>query len=218
MTSSSRSTQASHLRLAVVLLAAGEGSRLGVHPKSLLRKDGQTLLQRFSSAIQRFTPIEYIVVTGFHAQVIESEIKKLNLSRDYSIKTIQNCSPDKGQASSVRLGLESLKEKFDVLLVALSDQPEIGVGEIQELLDEFDKRNGNEEIILPMVDGQRGNPVLLSCKAVLDILKIPGMVCRAFMDVHPEQVRIMHTRNEAFILDVDTPEDIQKHQLSLFNI
>ncbi|MEY3419463.1 MAG: hypothetical protein RJA46_1234, partial [Pseudomonadota bacterium] len=39
MKSSSPLPQASQLRLAVLLLAAGEGSRLGKHPKALLRKE-----------------------------------------------------------------------------------------------------------------------------------------------------------------------------------
>jgi CTP:molybdopterin cytidylyltransferase MocA len=97
----------------------------------------------------------------------------------------------------------------------LSDQPEIGTKEVQALLEEFSKRKGDEEIILPMVNGQRGNPVLFSKKAVLNTLSTPGMVCRSFMDTHPENVRVMETNNQGFILDVDTPEDIQKHQLSL---
>jgi CTP:molybdopterin cytidylyltransferase MocA len=215
MTSSSPSTPASHLRLAVLLLAAGEGSRLGTHPKALLRKDSQTLLQRFSSAIQGFAPSEYIVVTGFHAGVIESEIEKLNASLAHPIKVIQNPAPEKGHASSVRLGLESFIGEFDVLLVALSDQPEIGVREVQELLDAFLKREIGEEIILPMVEGRRGNPVLFSQKAISAILATPGMVCREYMDAHPGQVRTMLASNQAFVMDVDTPEDIQQHKLSL---
>lgn len=215
MTSSSPSTPASRLRLAVLLLAAGEGSRLGTHPKALLRKDGQTLLQRFSSAIQGLAPTEYIVVTGFHAGAIEFEIEKLNASLAHPIKVIQNPAPEKGHASSVRLGLESLKWEFDVLLVALSDQPEIGVKEIQELLDSFLLREVGEEIILPMVEGRRGNPVLFSQKAISEILAIPGMVCRKYMDSHPQLVQAMLTSNQAFVLDIDTPEDIQRHKLSL---
>jgi molybdenum cofactor cytidylyltransferase len=215
MTSSSPSTPALHLRLVVLLLAAGEGSRLGSHPKALLRKDGQTLLERFSNAIQGFAPNEYIVVTGFHAEAIESEIEKLNASLAHQIKVIQNSAPEKGHASSVRLGLESLKGEFDVLLVALSDQPEIGVREVQELLDSFLKRENGEEIILPIVEGKRGNPVLFSRKAISEILASPEMVCRQYMDTHPEKVRAMLTSNQAFVMDVDTPEDIQWHKLSL---
>lgn len=217
MTSSSPSTQATQLRLAVLLLAAGEGSRLGTHPKALLHRDGQTLLQQFSSSIQKLNPVQYIVVTGFHAQAIESEIARLNTLLACPIQTVQNPSPERGQASSVRLGLESLQVKFDVLLVALSDQPEIGDAEVHDLLEEFLKRGVGEEIILPIVDGKRGNPVLFSYKAISEILKSTGVVCRTYMDAHPNQVREMHTSKRGFVMDVDTPEDIQKHKLSLFN-
>ncbi len=215
MTSSSSSNQASHLRLAVLLLAAGKGSRLGAHPKALLLKDGQTLLRRFSSAIQEFAPDEYIVATGFHTKAIESDIAKWNASLAHPIKTIQNSAPERGQASSVRLGLESIQGEFDVLLVALSDQPEIGAREVQELLDAFLNRDIGEEIILPMVEGNRGNPVLFSQRVVSEVLATPGMVCREYMDAHPDKVRTMLTSNQAFVMDVDTPEDIQHHKLSL---
>lgn len=216
MTSSSLSAPDSKLRIAVLLLAAGEGSRLGIYPKALLHRDGKTLLECFSSAIQGFNPVEYIVVTGFHAHLIESEIAKLNTSLAHPLRVIRNTSPQEGQPSSVRLGLESLDADFDVLLVALSDQPEVGAKEIQELLDEYAKREGGQEIILPMVNGRRGNPVLFSYQAVSDVLDKPGMVCRAYMDAHADKVRAMPTSNQAFVMDVDTPEDIQRHKLNQF--
>jgi len=216
MTSSSLSAPDSKLRIAVLLLAAGEGSRLGTYPKALLHRDGKTLLEHFSSAIQGFSPVECIVLTGFHGELIESEIAKLNTSLAHPLKVIRNTSPQEGQPSSVRLGLESLDADFDVLLVALSDQPEVGAKEIQELLDEYAKREGGQEIILPMVDGRRGNPVLFSYQAVSDVLDKPGMVCRAYMDAHADKVRAMPTSNEAFVMDVDTPEDIQRHKLNQF--
>ena len=215
MTSFNPSTQVSDLRLAVLLLAAGEGSRLGVHPKALLRKGDQTLLALFSAAIQGFAPTEYIVVTGFHSGAIESEIETMNSFLVHPIQVIQNPAPERGQTSSVRLGLESLKGEFDVLLVALSDQPEIGAREVQELLDAFLLREVGEEVILPMVEGRRGNPVLFSRKAISEILAKPGMVCREYMDTYPDKVMAMFTSNQAFVMDVDTPEDIQQHKLSL---
>jgi CTP:molybdopterin cytidylyltransferase MocA len=101
------------------------------------------------------------------------------------------------------------------LLVVLSDQPQVGTKEVRELLEEYAQRVKGEEVILPMVDGQRGNPVLFSKQAVLDTLTTPGMVCRTYMDAYPQNVRMMQTPNQAFIQDVDTPEDIQIHKLSV---
>jgi molybdenum cofactor cytidylyltransferase len=68
---------------------------------------------------------------------------------------------------------------------------------------------------LPMVNRRRGNPVLFSKNAVEEILAIPDLACRPYMDAHPEKIRAIQTSNSAFVLDVDTPEDIQDHKLTL---
>lgn len=209
MTLTGKSSQNSHLRLAILLLAAGEGSRLGGHPKALLKKDGNTLLRSFFTCAQEVMPIEVVIVTGFYAQAIEAEIESCH-TLNLPIQIVRNTNPQEGQASSVRLGLEALKSDYDVLLVCLSDQPHIGSSEIQILLEQFDQRDADEEIVLPQVNGQRGNPVLFSKKVVDDILLIPGMVCRPYMDQHPAKVKIYETDSTAFILDVDTEVDIQK--------
>ena len=61
-----------------------------------------------------------------------------------------------------------------------------------------------------MVNGQRGNPVLFSKPIIGKILAIPGMVCRPYMDQHPELVKTFITTNQAFVMDVDTQKDIEK--------
>ena len=215
MTSSNPPAQAPGFRLIVLLLAAGEGSRLGSYPKALLCKDGLSLMKHLSKVIEEFHPVECVVVTGFHGEAIEAELAKINTTVTYSMKAVRNITPEKGQASSVRLGLESCIGEFDALLVVLSDQPQVGTKEVRELLEEYAQRVKGEEVILPMVDGQRGNPVLFSKQAVLDTLTTPGMVCRTYMDAYPQNVRMMQTPNQAFIKDVDTPEDIQTHKLSV---
>ena len=217
MTSSDKSTHQS-LRLAVLHLVAGEGSRLGSLPKALLIKDQQSLLKRFCAAVQELQQIELVelvMVTGFHAHAIEEEI--WNIQKDFPIAMTvsRNSTPEKGQGSSVRLGLESLQKSFDVLLVALSDQPNIGSQEITALLAEYQLKLPEQEIVLPVVQGRRGNPVLFSAAAVQKILEDSVMVCRSYMDQHPERVRVMNTPVEAYILDVDTVADIQRERLQL---
>lgn len=210
MTISGESFKNPKLRLAILLLAAGEGGRLGGFPKALLKKEGESLLSRFLQAIQKFNPVETLVVTGFFADAIEIEINSIRQKTDNSIAIVKNPNPEEGQSSSVRLGLESLKSGYDVLLVALCDQPNIGVSEIEALLEQFNQAGFNKEIVLPMVNGSRGNPVLFSKKVIEEILATPGMVCRPFMDKHPELVKRFETNNQAYLLDVDTQADIQK--------
>ncbi|MBU3618821.1 NTP transferase domain-containing protein [Polynucleobacter sp. JS-Fieb-80-E5] len=210
MTVSGESSKSPNLRLAILILAAGEGSRLGGYPKALLKKGGDSLLKRFIQSTQSFDPIETLVVTGFYSDQIEAEIKLLKPAVANPITWVKNLQPELGQASSVRLGLESLKSDYDVLLIALCDQPGIGSDEVEALLWQCNQRGANQEVVLPMVDGQRGNPVLFSKLIIEKILAIPGMVCRPYMDLHPELVKTFVTDNQAFVMDVDTQKDIEK--------
>jgi len=216
MTSLGKQLGSSNLRLAVLLLAAGEGSRLGLTPKALLQKDGQSLLSHFSHAIKAFSPIEFLVVTGFYGDVIESELAQLKEELDLPIESVRNPQPELGQASSVRLGLEALKSAYDGLLIALCDQPLVGANEIDALLQQFEQRGEQKEVVLPMVGQQRGNPVVFSAKVISDILAIPQMVCRPFMDQHPELVQIFVTDNKAYVADVDTESELSQFDLKRF--
>jgi CTP:molybdopterin cytidylyltransferase MocA len=210
MTVSSESSKSPLLRLAILILAAGEGSRLGGTPKALLKKDGGSLLKRFIYSTKGLDPIETLVVTGFYFEEVEAEITSLARDIQSPLSWIRNPNPEVGQASSVRLGIESLKSHYDVLLIALCDQPNIGSQEIECLLEQFKQKSPEQEIILPMIHGQRGNPVLFSRVAIQNILAIPGMVCRLYMDNHPELVKTFVTDNQAYLQDVDTQSDIQK--------
>jgi len=201
------------LRLAVLLLAAGQGSRLGSHPKALLKRGGVTLLKRLVDAVQPLNPVEFIAVTGFHGDAIEQALAQMDLPFSRSIRLLRNSAPEVGQGSSVRLGIEALQSNFDVVLIALSDQPAITTVEISQLLSAFSQRSAGTEMLLPMVQGQRGNPVLFSKKALQNTLAIPDLSCRAYMDAHPEEVQVWHTNNDAFVCDVDTPQDMKKYQL-----
>lgn len=207
---SSQSLKPPNLRLAILVLAAGEGSRLGGFPKALLEQGGVSLLERFCKVAQQFSPVEILVVTGFYSNQIQQEILSFKQDLQVPINWINNSHPELGQSSSVRLGLESLKNHYDALLIALCDQPNIDAPELSELLWQFSDRAAGQEIVLPIFDGQRGNPVVFSKMVIETILAIPGMVCRPYMDQHPELVKQFTSNTQAYVLDVDTEEDIQK--------
>lgn len=210
MSISNHPSSQAQLRLAVILLAAGEGSRIGSIPKALLRKDGQTLLRRLCDAISPIKPVEFLVVTGFHMQAIADVMKKIGDEIDIAFQLIHNPQAQLGQFSSVRLGIESLKSDYDAALIALSDQPEIQYQDLMALITQFADREEGKEIVMPLVDGQRGNPVIFSKKVIDQVLVIPNLSCRQYMDQHPKQIQVMLSNRQAFIQDVDTLDDLNR--------
>lgn len=110
----------------------------------------------------------------------------------------------------MRLALESLQSDYDVLAMCLSDQPNIKARSIGLLLEQFEQRDTHRHIVMPMVDGQRGNPVLFSKSVINSILRIPGMTCRVYLDLHPELVKTYASNHRPFVEGVDALEDIAK--------
>ena len=71
---------------------------------------------------------------GHHADAVEAAV------RAFPITLVRNPSPDDGQASSVRIGLQALSPRLDAVIVALADQPLIDAQDIVALIGAFKKR------------------------------------------------------------------------------
>ena len=189
------------LRVGAVLLAAGEGSRLGGIAKPMLSLQGVPLINRHLIAMSGAGVDEVVVVTGFHHELIEPAVET------FPVTVVRNAKPEDGQQSSVRLGLEALGAKFDLLLVVLADQPLIGTADLTELIAAFKKRPRGA-IVIPMVNGLRGNPIVLSMDAAAEILASDKkLACRKFIENNPDAVYQYQTTNDRFVLDLDTQED-----------
>ncbi len=191
------------LKPAAVLLAAGEGSRLGGMPKSLLTLNGQSLLKRQIAALRAAGIHNIIVVTGYFHALIEAELN------EQGVGIVRNPKPEDGQQASVRLGLSQLREPFDFSFITLADQPFLAAADFIELIHAFSDRQPTTDIRYPLVNGQRGNPVAISKDVVSTIVAAPASVtCKGFIQEHPERVDPYPTDNEHFILDIDTAEDL----------
>src|SRR5215813_14785434 len=148
----------SRMSVGAVLLAAGAGSRLGGRPKALLELAGVPLILRQLIALSGGGVDEVIVVLGHHADVVEAAV------RQFPITLVRNPSPDDGQASSVRIGLQALSPKLDAVMVALADQPLIDEQDVTALIGAFKKR-GDASMVVPRVttdsgEALPGNPVI----------------------------------------------------------
>jgi len=190
------------MRIGAVLLAAGQGSRMGNQPKSLLRLQGVPLINRHLITLSGAGVDEVVVVTGFYHEQVEPLVEQ------FPVQVARNMDPSAGQPSSVRLGIETLGDKFDAVIMMLCDQPLISTADITTLIAAFKKRAWGD-ILIPRVNGQRGNPIVLSGAAIGRILADgQNMYCRKYIDEHPEAVTYLDSDNDHFVSDIDTLADI----------
>jgi molybdenum cofactor cytidylyltransferase len=201
------------MTVGAVLLAAGAGSRLGGKPKSLLELDGVPLIMLQLSALSGAGVDEIVVVLGHHARTIEAAIGQL------PVTLVHNHTPDEGQASSVRLGLQAVSPRIDAVMVALADQPLINAQDIVALISAFRKR-GDKSMVVPRVtdaygNSAPGNPVMFDAALREQwLLGSADLTCRNWREKHPETVHWFDTDNGHYRIDIDTREDLERFNQS----
>ncbi len=192
------------LRIGAVLLAAGEGRRMGGVAKPLIRLQGVPLISRHLIALSGAGVDEVVVVTGYARDAVEEQV------RSFAVTLAHNEAHADGQQGSVRVGLTALAGGFDAIFIVLADQPLIGVGDLTELIGAFKKRPAGH-VVVPMVRGQRGNPIVIDGVVHAQVLASDANLgCRDLLDRHPELVHVHETTNTRFITDLDTLEDVQQ--------
>jgi CTP:molybdopterin cytidylyltransferase MocA len=192
------------LRIGAVLLAAGEGRRMGGVAKPLIRLQGVPLIARHLIALSGAGVDEVVVVTGYAREAVEEEVRR------FIVSLAHNDAYAEGQDRSVRVGLAALSGSFDAVFVVLADQPLIGAADFTELIGAF-KRRPAGHVVVPTVGGARGNPILLDAEAQARILAgEANLGCRHLVERNPELVHVHETDNTRFVTDLDTVEDVEE--------
>jgi CTP:molybdopterin cytidylyltransferase MocA len=194
----------SRMTIGAVLLAAGAGRRMGGRPKALLELGGVPLVLRQLIALSDAGVDELVIVLGHHAPQI------LPVIEHFPLTVVHNPRPDDGQVSSQRLGLAALNPHLDAVLIALADQPLINERDITSLIGAFKKRPEGTAVVVPRVAGQPGNPVIFGAAVREQILAGEGSIgCRQWRSANPRAVHHFDTDSRRFIIDLDTPEDVE---------
>ena len=202
----------SRLVVGAVLLAAGSSTRLGGRPKGLLELGGVPLVRRQLIALSGAGVDELVVVLGPTSQAGADRLEAAVSA--FPITLARNPRPQDGQASSLRLGLAALAGKLDAVVVALVDQPLLNTQDVSDLIGAYKKRPAGTELVVPMVGGEPGNPVVFSAAVRDEILAGQADAgCRRWRAEHPDRVHGWATDNRRYRVDVDTPEDLARFEL-----
>jgi CTP:molybdopterin cytidylyltransferase MocA len=178
-----------------VLLAAGNGSRLG-QPKALVELAGSTLAERGVALLGDGGADPVIVVTG----AVPVEIP--------GVVAVHNPDWETGMGSSLATGLRALANgDAEAAVIALADQPLVGVESVRRLIGAF--RSG-AAVAIAAYQGKPRNPVLIAREhwsAVIE-LATGDTGARPFLRAHPELVALIECGDTGRPDDVDTPEDL----------
>ncbi|MGH8969907.1 MAG: nucleotidyltransferase family protein [Actinomycetes bacterium] len=185
-------------RIAGLVLAAGEGRRLG-RPKALVEVGGERWVDRAVRVLHEGGCDLVYVVAG--AAALDPP----------GATVVENPGWRSGMASSLRCGLAALDDAVDPVdsvVVSLVDQPGIGARAVTRVVDRL--REGRS-LVVATYDGQPRNPVGIA-RALWPSVAASATGdggARAFIAGNPALVTQVECGDVADPTDVDTPSDLE---------
>ena len=186
-----------HEAMGGVVLAAGGATRYGALKQLLLWK-GSPLVRHAARAALQAGLAPVVVVTGAGAEEVAQALAGL------PVRLIHNPDWQAGQSSSLQAGLRGLPPTCGGALFLLADQPRVPATLIRALVSAHSQYMA--PVVAPLVDGQRGNPVLFDRCTFEALGQIRGdQGGRQLFSRYAVQYVPWHDRE--VLLDVDVPED-----------
>ena len=200
------------LRLGAVLLAAGEGSRLGGRPKALIHAAGETLLQRNLRLLRDVGADEVVVVTGHYRDNVAPALAAVSAElAELRITEVSQPEASHSQPESLRLAIKGFTLQSDAILVLPVDMPLLTRADIVAVIGAYKHAPETIEFVGPNVGGRPGNPVLFSNRIAARIAGGEGdFGSGAWRHASPDWVLEWQTDNPHYVADIDTPADLAR--------
>jgi CTP:molybdopterin cytidylyltransferase MocA len=190
------------MHVVAVLLAAGEGRRLG-GSKALLRLRGMSFLQACLAALDRPAIAERIVITGHDAARVAAEVPL-----QPGVRVAHNPLYRDGMLGSVLRGLgEAEALGADALLLHPVDHPLVETATIDAVISALED---GALVAVPSHEGRRGHPGGFA-RAAWPALRAatPEEGARAVLRDHPQWV--VHVRGgPGCVAGFNTPADLAR--------
>jgi len=187
-------------RIAAVVLAAGQSTRMGAVNKLIAEIGGRPLVRIAAeqALASRASPV--IVVTGHQRERVEAALDGL------PVRLVHNPDYTDGLGTSLKAGIAAVPAEADGAVVCLGDMPQVDSALIDRLIAAFDPERG-ALVVVPSINGRRGNPVLWSRRFFPDLMAVQGDIgARHLIGAYAEAVVEVPVAGEAALTDVDTPE------------
>ncbi len=188
-----------------IILAAGMSTRFG-QPKQLVKFREKPLILQVLTAALASQLHTVILVLGYRHRTIADALD--GISRDPRLRIVVNHRFREGQSTSLKSGLQMVKDTYPAAMFLVADQPMLDTATIDRLLTCF--WGSGKDICVPVFRGRRGNPVIFGRRIYNRIFGIQGdNGARSIIEDNPHCVLRVTVENPAALFDVDTPEDLK---------
>ena len=131
------------------------------------------------------------------------------IGEKYQVKAVYNDSAHEGQSAAVKLGVRESRPDTDAFMFLVGDQPFLDSVTINTLIDQSTKNP--QQIIVPVYNGKRGNPVIFPSLFRNDLLAIEGdRGGSAIIERMTDRVKTVPIMDSRARLDIDTQEEYEK--------
>jgi molybdenum cofactor cytidylyltransferase len=190
-------------RIAAIVLAAGMSTRMGSNKLLAPLPGGMPMIARTVDNVLASAAHPVIVVTGHQ----DAEIQTALAGRD--VRFLHAPGYRSGMSESFRTGIAALAESIGAALIVLGDMPLVDSASLDRIMAAYDPEEGRE-IVVPVHDGQRGNPVLWGRRFFPELLGVSGDIgARNILLRHMESVAEVAMESDAVLRDFDTPDALR---------
>lgn len=187
-----------------VVLAAGTGSRFGAGNKLLATVGGDPLVRRAVRTLLDARVDGVVIVVGYEADKVREAVA------DLPVDVVENPDFTEGQATSVRVGIEAVRESADAVVFALGDMPWIRPESVNAVLGAY--AEGAGAIVAAAFEGQRGNPVLFDATFFDQLADVSGDTGAREVLLRSDDAVLVETGDPGVTADVDTSADLDRLQ------
>lgn len=190
---------ASICRIGGIVLAAGKSTRVdGL--KQLMHFRGKPLVAHSVEAALDGDLSPVVVVVGEDGEAVK------NVLKHYPVHFVENPEPERGQSTSVHLGLEAIKDDVDAIIFFLADMPLLTSDLVKTLVRKHQQTLS--PIIAPFSEGRQGNPVLFDRQTFDALQEVKGDQGGRAIFSHYPVTEI--SWDDSVLFDVDSEEDLRR--------
>lgn len=186
--------------IAIAVLAAGQSSRMGSDNKLLLPYQGTTVLGHVLAEVSALGCAQTFVVTGHEAGATREIAEKHN------VPAVHNNEYTTGMSTSVKAAVQHVARSCEAVLMVLGDMPGLTREALRTIIASYNPVEGRN-LIVPVHDGKRGNPILWGREYFEAFEGLSGdKGAKVLLGKYQQDIHEVEVGTDAIFLDIDTAE------------